>query len=148
MTVTDLTRPIEVLLIEDDPADSRLTREALRENCVMANLHAVADGLEALAWLRRQGKYREAPRPDIILLDLNMPKKDGRQTLAEIKCDGDLRPIPVVVFTNSSAEEDIHQAYGLSANCYVIKPASLEEFLQVVKSVLEFWFSVAQLPTE
>ena len=143
-----IARPIEILLIDDSPGDARLTMEALKENNVWNNLHTVEDGQDALAWLRREGKYSDAPRPDIILLDLNMPKKDGRHTLAEIKEDEYLKHIPVVVLTTSREQEDILQVYSLNANCYVTKPLDFEQFKRVVKSVAEFWLTVVKLPSE
>jgi CheY-like chemotaxis protein len=143
-----IARPIEILLVEDSPGDARLTIEALKENNVWNNLHTVENGQDALAWLRREGKYSDAPRPDIILLDLNMPKKDGRHTLAEIKEDEYLKHIPVVVLTTSREQEDILQVYSLNANCYVTKPLDFEQFKRVVKSVAEFWLTVVKLPSE
>lgn len=143
-----IARPIEILLVEDSPGDARLTKEALKENNVWNNLHTVEDGQDALAWLRREGKYSNAPHPDIILLDLNMPKKDGRHTLAEIKEDQYLKHIPVVVLTTSKEQEDILQVYNLNANCYITKPLDFEQFKKVVKSVAEFWLTVVKLPSE
>jgi chemotaxis family two-component system response regulator Rcp1 len=138
--------PIEILLVEDNPGDVRLTREALKEGKVYNNLHWAKDGVEALEFLRRQGKHAEAPRPDIILLDLNLPKKDGREVLAVIKTDGELKHIPVVVLTTSKAEEDVLKSYALHANCYVTKPVDLEKFIQVVQSIDRFWLTVVTLP--
>ena len=135
-----------VLLIEDNPGDERLTREALKEGKVYNNFHWVKDGVEAMEFLRRQGKYAEAPRPDIILLDLNLPKKDGREVLQEIKTDEELKRIPVVVLTTSKAEEDVLRTYNLHANCYVTKPVDLEKFIVVVKSIDRFWLTVVTLP--
>lgn len=146
MSTSTEAKPAEILLVEDNPADARLTVEALRDNLAGTNLHHVGDGSQALAWLRQEGQYRHAPRPDIILLDLNMPQKDGRQTLAEIKTDTDLKRIPVVVFTTSTCENDILQVYQLNANCYVAKPADFERFVRTVKSLVEFWLTVARLP--
>lgn len=143
-----ITKPAEILLVEDNAADARLTMEALRDNEPYGNLRAVENGQEALAWLRQEGEYDEAPRPDIILLDLNMPTKDGRQTLAEIKADDSLKRIPVVVFSTSTDEEDVLQAYELKANCYVTKPADLEQFIAVVKSVAGFWLTIVRLPRQ
>ncbi|HWP56445.1 MAG TPA: response regulator [Candidatus Acidoferrales bacterium] len=137
---------IEVLLVEDNPGDVRLTREALKEGRLLNNVSVAADGIEALAFLRREGKYAHAPTPDLILLDLNLPKKDGREVLAEIKADPRLRRIPVVVLTTSSAEEDIVKTYDLHANCYITKPVDLEQFMRVVKSIEDFWVSVVRLP--
>jgi two-component system, chemotaxis family, response regulator Rcp1 len=138
--------PIEILLVEDNPGDVRLTREALKEGKVYSNLHTVKDGVEAMEFLRRQGKYKAVPRPDIILLDLNLPKKDGREVLEEIKTDEDLKRIPVVVLTTSKAEEDVLRTYNLHANCYVTKPVDLEKFMVVVKSIDIFWLTVVTLP--
>jgi len=144
----EVGRPIEILLVEDSPGDVRLTREALTANKIRNTLHVVADGVQALAFLRKQGKHANAPRPNLILLDLNLPKKDGREVLAEIKGDPDLRRIPVVVLTTSGAEEDILKAYNLNANCYVTKPVNLDSFIQVVKSIESFWVMVVELPPE
>ena len=139
-------RPVEILLVEDNPGDERLTREALKEGKVYSNLHWVKDGVEAMAFLRRAGQYKDVPRPDIILLDLNLPKKDGREVLQDIKTDPDLRRIPVVVLTTSKAEEDVLRTYDLHANCYVTKPVDLEKFIVVVKSIDVFWLTVVTLP--
>ncbi|MBX5490156.1 MAG: response regulator [Chloroflexi bacterium] len=139
-------RPMEILLIEDNPGDVRLTREALRDTEVHTRLSVVADGEAALAFLRREGPFAEAPRPDLILLDLNLPKRDGREVLAVIKGDPALRAIPVVILTTSSAQQDIVGSYDLHANCYITKPVDLEGFLAVVRSVERFWFTVASLP--
>jgi len=144
---TQATRPIEVLLVEDNPGDVRLTMEALRESKVIVNLSVAADGEEALAFLRKEGPYQGAPRPDLILMDLNLPRKDGREVLAEIKVDTDLRRIPVVVLTTSRAEEDILRTYNLHANCFITKPVDLDQFITVVGAIGEFWFSVVRLPT-
>ena len=141
-------RPIEIFLIEDNPGDARLTVEALREAKVHNRLSWVTDGAEAIAFLRRQGKHAAAPRPDLILLDLNLPRKDGREVLAEIKKDDNLRRIPVVVLTTSQAEEDIIKAYNLNANCYITKPVDLDKFLEVVKTIKTFWLSIVKLPSE
>ncbi len=138
--------PIDILLVEDNPGDERLTREALKEGKVYSNLHWAKDGVEALDFLRRHGKYGAAPRPDIILLDLNLPKKDGREVLAEIKKDEKLKRIPVVILTTSKAEEDVMRTYNLHANCYVTKPVDLEKFIVVVKSIDAFWLTVVTLP--
>jgi len=138
--------PVEILLVEDNPADVRLTREALKEGKVYNNLHWTKDGVEALEFLRRQGKYADAPRPDIILLDLNLPKKDGREVLQDIKKDDKLKRIPVVILTTSKAEEDVLKSYNLHANCYVTKPVDLEQFIVVVKSIDMFWLTVVTLP--
>jgi CheY-like chemotaxis protein len=144
--MVDENRPVEILLVEDNPGDERLTREALKEGKVYSNLHWVKDGVEAIQFLRRQGKYTAVPRPDIILLDLNLPKKDGREVLQDIKNDGDLKRIPVVVLTTSKAEEDVLRTYNLHANCYVTKPVDLEKFIVVVKSIDAFWLTVVTLP--
>ncbi len=139
---------IQVLLVEDNPGDVRLTKEALKEGKMLNRVTVVGDGVEALSFLRRQGKYADAGQPDLILLDLNLPKKDGRQVLAEIKADPGLKRIPVVVLTTSSAEEDILKTYDLHANCYVTKPVDLEQFMRVVKSIEDFWITVVKLPSE
>jgi len=141
-----LGKPIEILLVEDNPGDVRLTAEALRENKFRNKLNVVADGVEAMAYVRREGKYSDAPRPDLILLDLNLPKKDGREVLAEIKTDEDLKRIPVVILTTSKAEEDIFKTYDHHANCYVTKPVELDQFIKVVKTIQEFWFTIVTLP--
>jgi chemotaxis family two-component system response regulator Rcp1 len=139
-------RPIEILMVEDNPGDVRLTVEALKEGKVRNNLHTVEDGVEAMAFLRRKGRYAEAVRPDLILLDLNLPKKNGREVLAEIKEDPDLKRIPVVILTVSQAEQDIVKSYNLHANCYVTKPVDLDQFLEMVKSIENFWLTVVMLP--
>ncbi|HEX8362851.1 MAG TPA: response regulator [Longimicrobium sp.] len=143
-----MSRPIEVLLVEDNPGDVRLTREALKEGKVHNNLHVAPDGVEALAFLRREGAYADAVRPDLILLDLNLPRKGGREVLEEVKSDPSLRHIPVVILTSSQAEQDIARAYDLHANCYITKPVDLDQFITVVKSIEDFWFTVVKLPTE
>ena len=139
-------RPIEILLVEDNPGDVRLTREAIKEGKVLNNLHVVNDGVEAIAFLRREGKYASAVRSDIILLDLNLPKKDGREVLAEIKDDPDLKRIPVVILTVSADEEDIIKTYNLHANCYITKPVDFDRFLEVVKAIEDFWLVIVKLP--
>lgn len=139
-------RLIEILLVEDNPADVRLTQEALKDGKLLNTLSVVGDGVEALAFLRRQGQYKDAPRPDLILLDLNLPKKDGREVLAEIKTDEKLKSIPVVVLTVSKAEEDILKTYRLHANCYITKPVDLDQFIAVTHSIEDFWFSIVKLP--
>ncbi len=141
-------RPVEILLVEDNPGDVRLTRETWKEAKLLNHVSVVADGVEAMAFLRRQGKHVNAVHPDLILLDLNLPKKDGREVLAEIKADEQLRRIPVVVLTTSSAEQDILKTYELHANCYITKPVNLEQFSAVVKALAEFWFSIVKLPPE
>lgn len=138
--------PIDILLVEDNPADVRLTKETLKEEKVRSNLHVVSDGEEALQFLRREGKYQKAVRPDLILLDLNLPKIDGREVLKEIKTDDKLKSIPVVVLTVSKAEEDIVRSYNLHANCYITKPVDLNQFAKVAKAVQEFWLTIVKLP--
>ncbi len=137
---------IEILLVEDNPGDVRLTQEALRDNKVRNRLSVAVDGEEAMAFLRREGKYARAPRPDLILLDLNLPRKDGREVLKEIKEDDALKRIPVVVLTTSKAEEDIIRSYNLHANCYITKPVDLDQFINIVRSIEEFWFCLVKLP--
>lgn len=139
-------RPVEILLVEDNPGDVRLTIEALRDGKVRNNLNVAPDGVEALAFLHQEGKYSNAPHPDLILLDLNLPKKDGREVLAEIKADDRLRHIPVVVLTTSQADQDIARSYNLHANCYVTKPVDFEQFITVVRSIEDFWFTIVTLP--
>ena len=139
---------IEVLLVEDSPGDVRLTREAFKDAKVLINLHVASDGAEAMAFLRHEGKHAGAPRPDLILLDLNLPKKDGREVLAEIKESPALKTIPVVILTTSASDEDILKSYTLHANCYIAKPVDLEGFLKVIKSIDNFWLSVVKLPRE
>jgi CheY-like chemotaxis protein len=143
-----LGKPIELLLIEDSEPDVRLTREALLEAKVKNRLWVVEDGVEALEFLRQQGQHAHAPRPDLILLDLNLPRKDGRQVLAEIKTDDSFKRIPVVVLTTSKDEEDILRAYNLHANCYITKPVDFNRFMEVVKSIEDFWLTVVRLPEE
>jgi two-component system, chemotaxis family, response regulator Rcp1 len=140
------SRPIEILLVEDNPGDVRLAVEALRDAKVANTPHVVEDGVEALAFLRREGRHAGVPRPDLILLDLNLPLKDGREVLAEIKQDADLKRIPVVILTSSAAEQDVLQAYNLHANCYITKPVDLDQFMKVVKSIEDFWLVVVKLP--
>jgi CheY-like chemotaxis protein len=139
-------RPIEILLVEDNPGDVRLTMEIFKEAKIQNNLHVAMDGVEALAFLRREGKYAQSPHPDLILLDLNLPKKDGRQVLAEIKNDTFLRRIPVVALTISRSEEDILKTYDLHVNCYIVKPVDFEQFIGVIKSIEDFWLTVVKLP--
>jgi chemotaxis family two-component system response regulator Rcp1 len=146
MTFQDLLKPIEILLVEDNLADVRLTQEALKEEKLYNCLSVVNDGVEALAFLRREGKYANAMRPDLILLDLNLPRKDGREVLKEIKDDPDLKSIPVVVLTISDAEKDIMISYNLHANCYITKPLDLNQFSIVVKSIQDFWLTIVKLP--
>jgi CheY-like chemotaxis protein len=139
-------RGIEILLVEDNPGDVRLTREGLKDGKINNNLHVVKDGVEALSFLHKHNGYANAPRPDLILLDLNLPKKDGREVLAEIKTDENLRRIPVVILTTSDAEEDIVKTYDLHANCYITKPVDFNQFIQVINNIEEFWFTVVKLP--
>jgi CheY-like chemotaxis protein len=146
MTVSRLGEPVEILLIEDNPGDVRLTREAFKEGKVSNNLNVVKDGVEAMTFLRQEKKYADAPRPDVILLDLNLPRKDGREVLAEIKQDPNLKRIPVVILTTSQAEQDILKTYNLYANCYITKPVDLEQFITVVRSIETFWLSIVKLP--
>ena len=141
------SRPIEILLVEDNPGDVRLTQEVLKEGKVHNKLSIVENGVQALSFLNKEDGYHDAPTPDLILLDLNLPKKDGREVLLEIKKDQQLRKIPVVVLTTSQAEEDILKVYDLNANCYVSKPVDLGQFIDVVKSIEDFWLSIVKLPT-
>ena len=146
MTTTPLVRPIEILLVEDSPSDTELTVEALQEGKIYNHLSVVEDGVQALDFLKRRASYAEAPRPDLILLDLNLPRKDGRQVLAELEADPDLKMIPVVVLTTSRADEDVLRAYSLHANCYILKPVDFKQFVEVVKYIEHFWLSVVKLP--
>jgi chemotaxis family two-component system response regulator Rcp1 len=151
MTMSSQTsgKPIEILLVEDNPGDVRLTVEALKESKMRHNnMSVVGDGVEALAFLRREGKYADAPRPDLILLDLNLPKKGGHEVLAEIKADEKLKRIPVVVLTASEAEQDITRAYDLHADCYITKSFDLDQFVMVVKSIEDFWITISEAATE
>jgi CheY-like chemotaxis protein len=141
-----LRRPIEILLVEDNPGDARLTREALHEGRLLNNLHHVRDGVEALAFLKREAAHENAPLPDLMLLDLNLPRKDGREVLAEIKQDPRFQKIPVVVLTSSEAEQDILRSYELHANCYITKPVEFEKFLSIVRVIEDFWLQVVTLP--
>ena len=147
MSVPEHVEIIDVLLVEDDPGDVLLIKEAFADNKVRNRLHVVSDGVEAIEFLRRQGLYGEAPTPDLILLDLNLPRKDGREVLAEIKGDGDLRQIPVVVLTTSKAEEDVLRSYKLHANAYVTKPVDFDRFIDVVRQIDEFFVTVVKLPS-
>lgn len=147
MTTTNIM-PIQVLLVEDNPGDVELTRIALEDSKISVNLNVVEDGVEAIAFLRKQARYANAPHPDIVLLDFNLPKKDGREVLAEIKTDENLKRIPVVVLTTSQAEEDIIKAYNLAANCYIAKPVDFDQFVRIVKSIENFWFAIVKLPPE
>jgi len=141
-------RAVVILLVEDNPGDVRLTREALKTGKVSNTLHAVEDGVEAMAFLRNEGKYADMPRPDVILLDLNLPRMDGREVLAAIKSDPELQSIPVVILTSSELEEDVLEAYELHANCYTTKPVDLEQFLHIVRAIGDFWLTIVKLPTE
>lgn len=146
MVIPDLVKPIEILLVEDNPGDVRLTIEALKEAKVINHLTVVKDGMEALAFLRRQGSYSAAPRPHLIVLDLNLPRKDGREVLADIKADDNLKRIPVVVLTTSQDEQDVLKSYNLHANCYITKPVDLDQFVRVVRSIEDFWLGIVVLP--
>lgn len=141
-------RPIDILLVEDNPGDVRLTLEALKEGKVRNRLHIANDGVEAMEFLHREGKYSDVPHPDLILLDLNLPKKDGHEVLAEIKEDPLLKRIPVVVLTGSKAGEDVLKTYNLHANCYITKPVDWDQFIAVVKSINDFWLAIVKLPSE
>jgi two-component system, chemotaxis family, response regulator Rcp1 len=147
-TIRTDAEPIEVLLVEDSPGDVRLTREAFKDAKLRINLHVASDGVEAMAFLKREGKHADVPRPDLILLDLNLPKKDGREVLGEIKGTPALQSIPVFILTTSESEVDILGSYRLHANCYITKPVSLDGFLAVVRSIDSFWLSVVKLPHE
>jgi CheY-like chemotaxis protein len=139
-------RPVEILLIEDSPSDAALTIEAIQAGKISNNLNRVADGVEAMAYLRQQGEFAKLPRPDLIMLDLNLPKKDGREVLRELKNDPSLKRIPIIVLTTSRADKDVLQSYELNANCYITKPVDFEQFIDVVKSIEHFWLSVVTLP--
>lgn len=141
-------RPMEILLVDDNPGDVRLTAEALKDGEVENRLHTAKDGMEAIAFLRRKGRYIDAPRPDLILLDLNMPRMNGRQVLAEIKEDSALKHIPVIILTGSRDMDDIVRMYDLHANCYVTKPIDFEQFTMMVKSITDFWLTIVRLPSE
>lgn len=138
--------PIEILLVEDSPGDVRLTREALRDAKVQNHLHVALDGIEAMNFLGRDGTHAKAPRPDLILLDLNLPRMSGREVLEQIKQDSELMSIPVVILTTSAAEEDVIRSYRLHANCYITKPVDLDQFIKVVKSIDNFWLAIVKLP--
>jgi len=146
MNTEETGRPVEILLVEDNAGDIRLTQEALKDAKVRNNMHVTRDGVEAMSFLRREGKYATAPHPGIILLDLNLPRMNGREVLAEIKKDPNLKHIPVVVLTTSEAEQDIVECYGLHVNCYITKPVGLGQFMKVVKSIKDFWFTMVKLP--
>jgi len=141
-------KPIDILLVEDNVGDARLAKEALKESKLKNDLHIVGDGIDAMDFLHGKGKFLNAPRPDLILLDLNLPRKDGREVLAEIKNDIDLKRIPVVILTISKAEEDILKTYNLHANCYITKPLDLDQFMKVVKSIEDFWLTIVKLPPD
>ena len=146
MSLGNGLKPVEIFLIEDNPGDVRLTIEALKECKILNNLHVAVDGIEAMSYLNKEGKFKDKPRPDLIILDLNLPKKDGREVLGEIKGDASLKKIPVVILTTSEAEQDILRSYELHANCYITKPVNMDQFIKVVKSVGDFWFSIVILP--
>lgn len=146
MSADNYVLPIEILLVEDNQADVRLTTEALKDAKVLNNLNVVSDGVEALAYLRREGRYQKAVRPDLVLLDLNLPRKDGREVLKEVKEDPLLKMIPVVVLTVSKAEEDIIKSYTLHANCYITKPVDLNQFIKVATAIQDFWLTIVKLP--
>lgn len=146
MTGQRALQPIEILMVEDNPGDVRLTREALRGGKIWNEIHVVTDGVAALDFLHKKPPYERAPRPDLILLDLNLPKKDGREVLAAIKSDSSLKTIPVVILTTSQAEEDVIRAYNLNCNCYVSKPVDFEQFTRIVRAIEQFWLSVVTLP--
>ena len=148
MSAGAISRPIEILLVEDNPADVFLTKEAFKDAKAHTNLHVVVDGVEAMAFLRKEGRFADVPRPDLVLLDLNMPRKNGREVLAEIKGDQELRRVPVVILTTSKAETDILESYDLNANCYITKPVDFGQFAEVVRSIEHFWFTVVTLPPE
>lgn len=148
MSMKGRGRPIEILLVEDNPSDIRLIQEAFREGKIWNNLHIAKDGEKALAFLRREGDFKDAPHPDLILLDLNLPRMDGREMLAHVKVSEELRRIPIVILTTSKSEEDILRSYDLHANCYITKPVDLDQFIRVVQSIEFFWLSIVMLPTE
>jgi chemotaxis family two-component system response regulator Rcp1 len=146
MSAETYLKPIDILLVEDNPGDADLAREALSTSKLRNALHVVGDGVEAMAFLRRTGKYAGAPRPELVLLDLNLPRKDGREVLAEVKADDKLKRIPVVILTVSNAEEDVLRTYDLHANCYITKPIDLHQFAKVVRSIEDFWLTIVRLP--
>ena len=146
MNTATMVKPLEILLVEDSPTDVLITQEAFDQVGLLNNLHVVEDGVEALAFLRRKSRYSAAPRPDLILLDWNLPRKNGREVLAELKNDESLKLIPVVILTSSRAEEDVLSAYGLYANCYIAKPVDFTNFTEVVEAIRQFWFSMVTLP--
>ncbi len=142
------TLPADILLVEDNKGDVRLLQEAFKDGKIVVNLHVAGDGVEALAFLRREGKHKNAPRPDMILLDLNLPKKDGREVLSEVKNDAKLKSIPIVVLTTSSSGEDILKSYDSYANCYITKPVDMDQFVSVIKSLENFWLTLVKLPKQ
>ena len=146
MNTRSILKPIDILLVEDNPGDVRLTIEGLKEGKILNNLSVVSNGVEAMAFLRQEGQYANVSRPELILLDLNLPRKDGREVLAEIKNDDDLKRIPVVILTSSQAEQDIVKSYNLHANCFITKPVELDQFIGVIKSIEQFWLTVVKLP--
>jgi two-component system response regulator len=148
MITKSLPRHIEILLVEDNPADILLTREAFEYNKIVNAIHVAEDGIQAMDFLYKRGRYASVSRPDLILLDLNLPRKNGREVLAEIKADPDLKSIPIVILTTSNADEDILRAYDLNANCYVVKPVGFDNFVKAMQSIRHFWFSVVTLPPE
>jgi len=147
MKQQDNSKVVDILLVEDNEGDARLAMEAMRDSKIRNKMHHVSDGEEAMAFLHKEGKYTKVPRPDLVLLDLNLPKKGGRQVLAEIKEDDELKRIPVVILTVSSAEEDILKTYNLHANCYITKPIDLSQFMKVVHSIEDFWLTIVKLPS-
>lgn len=148
MNIMTNATAVEILLVEDNPGDARLTEEAFKDSRLLNSMHRVSDGVEALSYLRQEGQYATATRPDIILLDLNMPRKDGREVLAEIKEDPDLKSIPVVVLTTSDADTDVMKSYELHANCYITKPVDLEKFMNIVQRIEDFWLAIVRLPRQ
>jgi CheY-like chemotaxis protein len=146
--IQSVPKPIEVLLVEDNPGDAQLTRIALSDGKMCINLSLTEDGVDALAFLRKEGQYADAPRPDLILLDLNLPRKDGREVLADIKADPSLKRIPIVVLTTSQSDTDILKAYELAANCFITKPVDFDQFVKIVQTIEDFWFTVVKLPSE
>jgi chemotaxis family two-component system response regulator Rcp1 len=146
MNYSETEKPVDILLVEDNPGDARLAKEALKDSKIRNNLDTVGDGEEAIKYLKKEGKYANVSRPDLILLDLNLPKKDGREVLKEIKEHEDFKRIPVVILTMSKSEEDILKSYNLHANCYITKPIDLNQFVKVVKSIEDFWLTIVKLP--
>jgi CheY-like chemotaxis protein len=147
-TVTRGGKVIDILLVEDNPGDARLARESLKDSKIRNNITVARDGIEAMEFLRHQGAHADAPRPDLILLDLNLPRKDGREVLAEIKADPEFKRIPVVILTISKDEEDVIKTYNLHANCFITKPIDLQQFLKVVKAIEDFWLTIVKLPPD